>query len=282
MENPLAPDLIATILANEGLVAVIQFVQEHSPAGSELLQQGDYNTDGEITGTELLAFWNPENFAHLDKNSDNVITVDETGEAAWRFVADADHDEDGCFKLGHGKYSSDFARFDVDRDGQLSEDEWSSGPFDRFDADGNGKLSKTEFIEGKQSPIRRPDPITGPPAPPLTPKEKFASNDMDGDNQVTADEADGDFWGSIVEFDLDGDNAVDLTEYEQGLQQRNLDRAEKLWPDMDKDSDGLAGQEDVPSALWGDWIRFDTNGDNLLSKEEFLESQKRHDDQEDE
>ena len=40
------------------------------------------------------------------------------------------------------------------------------------------------------------------------------------------------------------------------------------------------GQKDVPSAfsaLWDDWIRFDANEDNLLNKEEFLESQKHRD-----
>jgi Ca2+-binding EF-hand superfamily protein len=185
MEDPLAPDLIATILANEGLEAVAQFVQEQSAAGS----QRDYNSDGEITSTELLAFWDPETFAHLDKNSDNVITVDETDEAAWRFVADADHDEDGCIDLLHASHSVSFMRRDVDRDGQLSEHELSSEPFDRYDKDGDGKISKTEFIEGRQSQIRRLGPITDPPTPPLTPEQKFANNDLDSDGQASEDEA---------------------------------------------------------------------------------------------
>jgi hypothetical protein len=115
----------------------------------------------------------------------------------------------------------------------------------------------------------------------MTPAEKFANNDLDSDDRVTADEADETFWESIVEFDLNGDHVVNLSEYKQGLQQRNIERAARFFDMMDTNSDGQASEDEAPSAMWSKWIRFDANGDNMLSKEEFLESQKHRDDQED-
>jgi len=265
--NPMTPALISAYGAGGNLDVVIRFVRHGVPADSDLSFHWDYNSDGQITSTEVYGFWGPKRHALLDKNSDGLITPDETGEPTWSFLVDADVDEDNA--ISHREailamYSTMFILMDVNRDGQLSEQDGRGRRLDVFDTDGDGIVSKKEFM----------DRVLSPRAGSLTPEQKFANNDADSGGQVTADEADVDFWESIKGFDLNGDDVVELSEYEQGLQQRNLSNAEKLWSHMDQDSDGLAGQKDVPSAMWDDWIRFDANGDKLLSKEEFLESQR--------
>jgi Ca2+-binding EF-hand superfamily protein len=281
--EPLAASLIESMLANGNIDGAVHFVQQVLPNDSDFFRKRDHDADGQLTSTEVLEFWNPRRRSLLDEDFDGLITQEETGEAIWSFLSDADQDEDGS--IDHREWfrsllSAIFARFDVNRDGQLSRDEWSSGLFGPLDMDGDGNVTKEEFLDRPALGPQGPD--FSPRASALTPEEKFAQNDVDGDGQVSIDEADDQFWESIAEFDRDGDGVVDLAEHEQGLQQRAMERATQFFDMMDTNSDGQASEEEGRCRSWAEWIRYDANRDNMLSKEEFLESQKRHDDQEDE
>jgi Ca2+-binding EF-hand superfamily protein len=274
--GPLATSLIDSMLANGNIDGAVHFVQQELPTDATFFRELDYNSDGQITSTETLFLWLQTNQTQLDKDSDGFITPEDVGEAVWNFVADADQDEDGSIdgrEYVRALFSASFARFDVNRDGQLSRDEWSSGLFLRLDTDGDGNVTKEEFLDRRALGPQGPD--FGPRAPALTPEEKFAQNDVDGDGQVSMDEADDRFWESIAELDVNGDDVLDLTEYEQGLKRRAMERAARFFAMMDTNADGQASEDEAPSASWEDWLRFDANGDGMLNKEEFLESQRQ-------
>jgi Ca2+-binding EF-hand superfamily protein len=254
----------------------VKFVQQDLSPESDCYRELDRNSDGKLTSTELRGFWLQSHFAKIDKNADDILTQDDTGEALWHFVADADLNEDGKIVQDERRQAFlpvFFIRLDRNEDGQISDEEIGSNAFvRRLDGNGDGTVTESEFIEAFAS---RGVGVRTPrfPVQPLTPEEEFTQNDQDANDHVSIDEAAEKFWKSIAEFDVNEDNAVDLTEYEQGLRKRKLEKAERFFSQMDRNSDGQASQDEVPSRLWERWHGFDSNGDQTLNKDEFMKAQ---------
>jgi len=267
--------LVRTILTNGDIEAVVNFVQQELSSESDAFHELDRNSDGQITSSEVSNFWSTRHVTRIDENGDGIVTQDDTGEALWYFVSDADLNKDGSIVQTEYRRLSRlpfFTRLDVNGDGQISSEEIGQRAFfSRFDTNNDGTISEEEFFN--TLPPERVGGRLGSFTQQLTPEEQFAQSDQDGDARVSMDEANEEFWASIAEFDTNEDNAIDLLEYEEGLQQRKLEKAERFFTNMDRNSDGQASQDEVPARLWERWRRFDSNGDQTLNRDEFMKSQ---------
>lgn len=164
---------IATVIAAGPTVAQDQqsSTAEETP---RFIQKFDKDGDGRVSADEF-----PNRFQLLDINEDGYIDAEE---------APTRH------KNGKRRGGKQFARFDTDGDGKLSQEEFP-GPDDRFtemDTDGDGFLSKADMAAGKH---RR-----GP-----------ARDDKDGDGRVSKEEFSGP--ADIFErLDANGDGYIDRGE----------------------------------------------------------------------
>jgi hypothetical protein len=87
---------------------------------------------------------------------------------------------------------------------------------------------------------------------------------------VTSDEAGEEYWETIAPFDADGNGAVDSEEHQGGLRVQAVAKSRQFFAKMDRNSDGQASSDEVPSGLWERWKSFDANGDDLLNEDEFM------------
>src|SRR5262245_34985961 len=115
-----------------------------SPARfGERLKEMDVNKDGVITLDEFLARRDPT-FAHLDKNKDGVVDRAE-------FEAAAKESADYWVKRF-------IRRFDADRDGRISKEEFTKARRERFamrDLDGDGRIGLEDMGPGPRERFRR-------------------------------------------------------------------------------------------------------------------------------
>jgi len=111
--------------------------------------------------------------AKYDSNGDNAISLVEVEEKRKRIFGAMDHDSNGGVSFSeYEKQDTDrrsallkarFDKLDLDRNGQLSGEEYASylGSFDRLDRNSDGQISQAEMIdtrkeaEAKQSKPRR-------------------------------------------------------------------------------------------------------------------------------
>jgi Ca2+-binding EF-hand superfamily protein len=126
-----------------------------------------------------------------------------------------------------------FAKYDDNRDGQLTVQEFALGRtlFDAVDLDKNGALTREEAIEA----------MTRKQTEPTVNLRKL---DTDGDGFVTRREWDGDQAG----FDrLDADNDGVLSKKDRDLI-RNRERADQRMAAYDKNKDGIVSADEWPGS----------------------------------
>lgn len=95
--------------------------------------------------------------AKYDVNGDQVISMDEVSEKREKMFGYMDGNADGTVTFDEYQHldvskrqlllQARFSKLDLNRDGQLSADEYSSylGSFERFDQNGDGQISSAEM-----------------------------------------------------------------------------------------------------------------------------------------
>lgn len=120
----------------------------HAAAGGHKWQPGqgwdhfaatfDANKDGKVSKDELLA--KAPGFDHMDTNKDGVVTADEIK----ALPASTKHPQMG------GNF---MAKFDTDKDGKVTKQEWDAkrtAGFDAADKNHDGVIDKDEYTSGAQ------------------------------------------------------------------------------------------------------------------------------------
>jgi Ca2+-binding EF-hand superfamily protein len=98
----------------------------------------DTNKDGKVSKDELMA--KAPGFDHMDANKDGVVTADEIK----ALPASTKHPQMG---------SNFMAKFDTDKDGKVTKQEWDAkrtAGFDAADKNHDGAIDKDEYTSGAQ------------------------------------------------------------------------------------------------------------------------------------
>jgi Ca2+-binding EF-hand superfamily protein len=141
--------LAATVALGGGGWALAANTQHHAAnGGTHKPQPGqgwdhfaatfDADKDGKVTKDELLA--KAPGFDHMDTNKDGVVTADELK----ALPASTKHPQMG------GNF---MAKFDTDKDGKVTKQEWDTkrtAGFDAADKNHDGSIDKDEFTSGAQ------------------------------------------------------------------------------------------------------------------------------------
>lgn len=191
---------------------------------------------------------------------------DEYGEAEDATVAGTDEygEEYGADEgLETEGYGTDEAGTEMAAAGEAG---W--GTWDEWDVDANAELTREEFDQGLQANL---------------------DLDVESDAEVTADEVSDDFWvlvdasgddridetefaegrerfqagaewGTLADFDTDGDGHLSRTEYDEWLNESAWDG---VW---DTNDDGVVGRNELADTFWA-W--FDLNDDDRVDETEW-------------
>ena len=174
------------------------------------MRKNDANGNGQIDRDEITSAW-PEDPDEIDVDGDGILTLSElTNAFAFRRVVRA---EIGIIGVDQGWAIKIRNRFDRDRDGKLSADEWKSTPMpgkpEDFDEDEDTRLSVMEIA----TMLAKHRQKLG-----LTAKDQLGARAM------------------IARFDRDFDGAVTEEELKP-FQQVLVDSIEKL-KELDENKDG--------------------------------------------
>lgn len=79
-----------------------------------------------------------------------------------------------------------------------------------------------------------------------------------------------------IELDANGDGRIDAAEFTAAREKRRTMRMEKHLAHADKDADGSVSVEEFVAARQARLAALDTDGDGILSREEFRQGGKHH------
>lgn len=191
-----------------------------------------------------------------------------------------------------------FDRLDANEDGFVTADEVDADKkrlFDRLlrtsDANEDGKLTRDEFTAGTTA---KPRPDNSPPPRPQTDRRRptvqqvFQQFDKDGDGVLTKDEVPEQLAENFERVDSSGNGTIERAELAKVLREISQDSAkpqpggQQITPQVlrqaflryDTDKDGLLTRDEVPAnrrqALSQMIRQFDDNDDDKLSLEEYV------------
>ena len=108
----------------------------------------------------------------------------------------------------------------------------------------------------------------------------FATLDIDGSGEITAEDLATLRQNRFNEMDTDGNGSINEEEFVAGAQAKSEERAAKIFAHLDADGDGSLGQDALASAgkrgLHTRMIeKFDADGSGGISEEEFADLKKR-------
>jgi len=195
------------------LIALAGFsiASAQSPGGG-VFQKFDKNSDGKVTSEELP---NAQAFERFDVNKDGAITLEEYTQVAGGMkptttpTTPTKPGETPPATKPATTVPADavFSGYDKNSDGKVTTDELASPQaFARFDLDKDGAISLDEYnkVSGKTAPTTTPG-TTPPPSPAVSQIDAMVKQfDVNADGKITREESAGAQWFNRVDSNADG------------------------------------------------------------------------------
>jgi len=224
-----------------------------SPARfGERLKELDTNKDGSVTLDEFLARRAPS-FAHFDKNGDGAVDRAELEAAA--------------------KESADYwvkrfiKRFDADRDGKVSKEEFTKARRERFamrDLDGDGRLGLEDMGPGLRERLRR---WMGSDRGGEDRREgKEDGKDADRRGPFTLERVLGRAGRQFGRLDKNGDGFIDAKDLEPAAGERVAFASKRFFRRFDADGDGKVTRDEFDRLAKDRFAAFDVDEDGKITE----------------
>lgn len=229
-----------------------------SPAGlGERLKELDGNKDGVVTLEEFLARRAPD-FARFDKNGDGTIDRAE-------FEAGAKESADYWIK----RYVK---RFDTDRDGRVSKEEFTKARRDRFamrDLDGDGHIGLEDLPPGPRERVRRWMDDRGKDRPEGKDAERDAGQDgkdaKDG-GRFSMQRLIGRAERRFGRLDKNGDGFIDAKDLEPAAAERVAFASKRFFRSHDADNDGKVTRDEFNARAKHRFVSLDIDDDGKITE----------------
>ncbi|WP_160060908.1 EF-hand domain-containing protein [Psychromonas sp. L1A2] len=245
----------------------------------------DLNKDGQISVVEATGKL-AKHFDKIDADSNDLISEAEFAEmkkmreSKKPTFADFDTNNDGSIssaefdaakkmKKGKGHHKVDFAKVDVNKDGQITKDEAKRGllkRFDKIDSDANGSISTTEFAALEKMHKGKGNH-----------KLDFGSIDTNNDSKITKDEAKGRLAKHFDKVDADANGLISTAEFaalekmHKGKGNHKLDFAA-----IDTNNDSQITKDEAKGRLSKHFDKIDSDKNGVITQAELSEMQKMH------
>jgi Ca2+-binding EF-hand superfamily protein len=224
-----------------------------SPAHfGDRLKEMDANKDGVITLDEFLARREPT-FAHLDKNKDGIVDRTEFEAAA--------------------KDSADYwvtrfiRRFDADRDGRISKEEFAKARRERFamrDLDGDGRIGLEDMAPGPRERLRRWREDRGKDAQ-ESKDGKEAGMETKERRGFSLDRLLGRSDRQFGRLDKNGDGFIDAKDLEPLAAERVAYASKRFFRRFDADNDGKVTKDEFNRFAKERFANLDMDGDGRIT-----------------
>jgi Ca2+-binding EF-hand superfamily protein/thiol-disulfide isomerase/thioredoxin len=190
----------------------LSIASAQSPGGG-VFQKFDKNSDGKVTSDELP---NTQAFERFDVNKDGSITLEEHAQVAGGMKPTTtpttptkpSETPFGTKPATTAPADSIFSGYDKNSDGKVTTDELANPQaFARFDLDKDGAISLEEYnkVSGKTAPIPTPGTTPPPTAPAVSQIDAMVKQfDVNTDGKITREESAGAQWFSRVDSNADG------------------------------------------------------------------------------
>ena len=225
---------------------------------AHLLEQMDTDGDGRISLAEYVAAAGAR-FKSIDtQNKGNIDAADIASSPA--AVERIDHRAESIVK-----------HLDTAGNGYVTKDEFlaaAQARFARLDKNGDGKLTPDELLSPRESQNGKPGRGGGARA--AFGQKRFDKLDANHDGVVSKDEFLAQAAAKFAQFDTAGDGKVTAAEIEAApkTQERAVRTADRFVKRMDSNGDGLVSQDEFVAAAKARFARLDKNGDGYLDADE--------------
>jgi Ca2+-binding EF-hand superfamily protein/mono/diheme cytochrome c family protein len=192
-------------------LAGLSIASAQSPGGG-VFQKFDKNSDGKVTSEELP---NAQAFERFDVNKDGSITLEEYTQVAGGMKPTTTpttptkpaETPPATKPATTAPADAVFSGYDKNSDGKVTTDELASPQaFARFDLDKDGAISLEEYnkVSGKTAPTTTPG-TTPPPSPAVSQIDAMVKQfDVNADGKITREESAGAQWFNRVDSNADG------------------------------------------------------------------------------
>jgi len=248
-------NLVALAAATLTTFALGATAVDGSPRFEQMLKKCDTNGDGRVSLQEYLAAATAR-FQQVDTQHKGSVTAEQIANSP----AAAERKEHRAEKL--------VRRLDAAGNGYVTQDEFvaaAKARFAKLDRDGDGKLTPAE-LSARRRAHGRADGQPGPFA-----QKRFEGLDANHDGVVTLNEYIAAATAHFKQFDAAGDGRVTAAEIAASprAQERAARVAQRVVKRLDSNGDGVVTQEEFLAAAKRRFARIDQNGDGFIDAAEF-------------